>query len=144
MKHLNDNSTRIFCLLMDKMGKTDYLKIENEPYMPLSIERIGEAYNNEAGVFSLSHSYAQNGDLMRDPEVCFIVVDHREETEPKAGEVQITPYSFRQDNLGLFEESMFVRNGVIILCHDSAQHEQTEFADEWLNNIELQGFLNQL
>ena len=41
-----------------------YLKVENDPYLPLVIEAWG-------GCVSVAHYYEQNGDLMRDPEIVF-------------------------------------------------------------------------
>ena len=43
-------------------------------YMPLHIEYIGEGPDNLPAV-AVSHTYLQNGDLMRDPEICFQWVD---------------------------------------------------------------------
>ncbi|MCH5684266.1 hypothetical protein LWM68_08320 [Niabella sp. W65] len=45
MKRLNAKSTRIFCVLMDSLVD-GYRKIENKPYMPLSMEFIGTAQLN--------------------------------------------------------------------------------------------------
>src|SRR5689334_883037 len=38
-----------------------HLRIENPPYMPLSIEAIGK------NLVSVTHNYEQNGDLVPDP-----------------------------------------------------------------------------
>ena len=145
MKTLNIESTKIFCLLLDKLNGKQHLKIENEPFMPLTIENIGDAYNGEATLYSLSHYYVQLGDLMADPEVCFIVVDHRGEQTEAYGEVQITPYSFKQANMGIDEESLtFNENGVVKSCDHDMQHEHAEFANQWLANIWQQGFLKKV
>jgi len=144
MKTLNSDSTKIFCLLIDKMHGKQHLKIENEPFMPLTIENIGVAYGGEATLYSLCHYYVQLGDLMADPEVCFVVVDHRGGQTEVYEDVQVTPYSFKQSNMGIDEESLtFNENGVIIKCDDVMQHDHTEFAEQWLTNIWQQGFLNE-
>jgi len=57
MKTLNKNFTAIFCSLINKLNGKQYLKIENEPFMPLTIERIGDLYEGEAGLYSLCHYY---------------------------------------------------------------------------------------
>jgi hypothetical protein len=44
-----------------------YLKLEQDNFMPLVLEK------HEPHVFSLSHYYVQNGDLMSDPDVTFII-----------------------------------------------------------------------
>lgn len=140
MKTLNQKSTEIFCRLLDRMGENPYLQIENEPFMPLTIERLGDAYGGQAGLYSLCHYYHQNGDLMQDPEMCFVVVDKR--LEPKAYDnVLITPYYFAQANLGFYEQSIVFDNGTLKSCNDVLQHGQTEFANIWLANIKGQGFL---
>lgn len=143
MKTLNIDSTKIFCLLLDKLNSNQHLKIENEPFMPLTIEHIGDAYNGEAKLYSLCHYYVQLGDLMQDPEVCFIVVDGRGYETEAFEKVQITPYSFRQANMGIDDESIaFNENGIVKNCDDDMQHEHAEFAEIWLTNIAQQGFLN--
>jgi len=143
MKTLNINSTKIFCLLIDKMNGKQHLKIENEPFMQLTIEHIEYAYGGEAKLYSLCHYYVQLGDLMADPEVCFIVVDNRGDQTEAYGEVQVTPYSFKQANMGINEESLsFNDNGVIIKCDDGMQQKHAEFAGIWLTNIQQQGFLD--
>ena len=42
-----------------------YLKIDNAPYMELVIEAMG------LPALSVAHYGEQNGDAMRDPEMCF-------------------------------------------------------------------------
>jgi hypothetical protein len=98
MKTLDLKSTEIFCLLLDKMQGRQHLKIENEPYMPLTIERLGDAYGGNAGLYSLCHYYEQNGDLMQDPEMCFVFVDGRTSENKGCEKVQVAPYYFAQSN----------------------------------------------
>lgn len=141
MKTLDLKSTEIFCLLLDRMGDRQHLEIENEPYMPLTIERLGDAYGGDAALYSLCHYYEQNGDLMQDPEMCFVVVDGRTAEKKGYENVQVTPYYFAQANLGYYEQSIVFDNGVMKKCDDKAQHGQTEFAVIWLKNIKGQGFL---
>jgi len=143
METLNVDSTKIFCLLIDKMNGKQHLKIENEPFMPLTVEHIGDAYGGEARLYSLCHYYVQLGDLMADPEMCFIVVDHRGDQTEAYEEVQVTPYSFKQANMGIDEESLtFNENAVISKCDNEMQHEHIEFAELWLTNIWQQRFLD--
>jgi hypothetical protein len=47
------------------------LKIENPPYMALVIEATDESGPCGLPVLSVCHYGEQNGDLMRDPEMCF-------------------------------------------------------------------------
>jgi len=48
-----------------------YLKIENPPYMALVIEATDESGPCGLPAISVCHYGEQNGDLMRDPEMCF-------------------------------------------------------------------------
>ncbi len=48
-----------------------YLKIENAPYMELVIEAMDESGPCGLPSISVAHYGEQNGDLMRDPEMCF-------------------------------------------------------------------------
>ncbi len=47
------------------------LKIDNPPYMPLVIEAMDESGPCGLPALSVAHYGEQNGDLMRDPEMCF-------------------------------------------------------------------------
>ena len=80
METLNKFSTKIFCDLLERMQGKQHLKIMNEPFMPLTIEKIGEGIITpwgEGEQYSLCHYYEQNGDLMRDPEMCFVIAKHQ-------------------------------------------------------------------
>ena len=48
-----------------------YLKIDNPPYMELVIEATDESGPCGLPVVSVAHYGLQNGDPMRDPEMCF-------------------------------------------------------------------------
>jgi hypothetical protein len=48
-----------------------YLKIDNAPYMELVIEAMDESGPMGLPAISVAHYGEQNGDLMRDPEMCF-------------------------------------------------------------------------
>jgi hypothetical protein len=54
---------------------TLYLKIENPPFMALVIEATPEPGPCGAPAISIAHYGEQNGDLMRDPEMCFELVN---------------------------------------------------------------------
>jgi len=141
METLNKFSTKIFCELIDKMQGKQHLKIINEPFMPLTIERIGHIYWENGELVSLCHYYQQNGDLMQDPEMCFVMVDQREKDKTAYDKVMIVPYLYQQANLGIYQESMLFKNNVVVHCDTDLQAEQTNFANQWLQNIVQQGFL---
>ena len=123
------------------MQGRDYLKIVNEPYMPLSVEQMGVIYGQDGKLVSLCHYYEQNGDLMADPQMCFVVVDQRETDKTAYENVMIVPYLYQQDNMGIYEESMLFRNSVVAHCNTAMQLGHVTFANVWLQNIVEQGFL---
>ncbi len=66
------------------------LKIENPPYMTLVIEAIEPGPLGLPGL-SVAHYGEQNGDLMRDPEMCF------ELSQPIRSKLSLDPYYWRND-----------------------------------------------
>jgi len=109
-----------------------YLRIENAPYMALVIEATGESGPMGLPVFSVAHYGEQNGDLMRDPEMCFEL--------GSGDEPHLDPFYFRNDYLGVEQWSRnLVRSRYVELTALHEQHKR--FAIEWDNNLRLQGFL---
>ena len=108
------------------------LRIENPPYMTLVIEATGESGPIGLPVLSVAHYGEQNGDIMRDPEMCFEFVSGEEP--------YLDPFYFRNDYLGVEQWSRNLVRGQYIAL--TALHEQHKrFAIEWDNNLRLQGFL---
>jgi hypothetical protein len=144
MKTLNQFSTKTFCSLLDHMNGHQHLKIINEPFMPLTIEKIGEnidTYWGEASLYSLCHYYEQNGDLVQDPEMCFIVAGRPEEKIGSFEGIKIIPYMYQQANLGIYEESITFKNNEMEKYSRTLQLHHVVFANQWLQNIVEQGFL---
>ncbi|UOE51315.1 hypothetical protein MTO98_09515 [Mucilaginibacter sp. SMC90] len=147
MEFLNKSATIIFIKLIDSLKDGEHRKIENKPFMPLTIEHIGKGINTPwgtANLYSLCHYYEQNGDLMQDPEVCFIVTDERNGFTADYEKVKVAPYLFRQANLGFYEECVRMLNGSLTTFHRKKQLDHTEFANDWLINIQSQGFLKHI
>jgi hypothetical protein len=135
METLNKFSTKIFCALIGKMRGKPHLKITNEPFMPLTIEKIGEGITTPWGAgeqYSLCHYYEQNGDLMQDPEMCFIIADDK---------AKIIPYMYTQANLGIYEQSIHIKNNEMLTYNRALQLHHVAFANTWLRNLQAQGFL---
>jgi hypothetical protein len=109
-----------------------YLKIENPPYMALVIEAVGTSGPLGLPALSVCHYGEQNGDAMRDPEMCFEL--------GLAGEAHLIPYYWRNDYLGVEQVSRaIVRNHYVALLELQKRHES--FAATWDNNLRLQGFV---
>ena len=66
-----------------------YLKIDNPPYMELVIEATDGSGPCGLPALSVCHYGEQNGDLMRDPEMCFEL--------GFAGGAHLNPYYWRND-----------------------------------------------
>lgn len=142
MKKLNEQATRIFCRLIKKLKDQQHIKLYLDGFMPLSMERLEENILTPDGVgttYSLCYYYKLNGDLMRDPEMIFIVVDNRKD-EKDIEAIHIYPQLYRLDSLGLYEESIRIENGQIKSFIKAWQSAHCAFANQWLRNIQRQGF----
>lgn len=142
MKKLNEQATRIFCRLIKKLKGQQHIKLYSEGFMPLSMERLEENILTPDGVattYSLCHYYELNGDLMRDPEMVFIIVDNRND-EKDIEAIHIYPQLYQLDSLGLYEESIRIEDGQIKSFIKTWQSGHCAFANQWLRNIQMQGF----
>jgi hypothetical protein len=99
-------------------------------FMPLSIEAIGTGPRGGVLV-SVMHTYEQNGDLMRDPDLVL--------------EVLVTlgwwPVRFRQDNLGIDQTAVW-RDGDRVLTRGRLVRDLRAFMRQWDRNLAAQGFLD--
>lgn len=108
-----------------------YIKIENPPYMPLVIETVDEFGPLGLPAISVCHYGEQNGDAMRDPEMCF-ELGH-------AGGAHLIPYSWRNAYVAVEQVSRAIVNDhYAALLQLQEQHEK--FARTWDNNLRLQGY----
>ena len=71
MQALDEQSTQTMNKMVEMMEE-DYIKIDNScgSYMPVSVEMVYE--NNHYKIYSVAHYVEQCGDLICDPEMCFI------------------------------------------------------------------------
>ena len=128
MKTLNAQATATLNKLLS-MLENGYVKIDNTngSFMPVSVEEISN--NEHYMILSVAHYFEQNGDLLADPEMQFI---HNKDLN-----VYI-PFYFKQDNIGLEEESIIIENGEIKGYKIKMQVDHTAFANLWLSNIKQQ------
>ncbi len=106
-----------------------YLRIdENGPYMPLSAEIISHTESGE--LMAVSHTYVQNGDLMRDPEVVFLC--------GKDG--NFYPVEFRNDGLPVHDNAVEWDGGKMKGYRPGMQASIASFADVFVRNLREQGF----
>ena len=110
-----------------------FLKIDNAPYMELVIEAVGEPGPSGLPAISVCHYGVQNGDLMRDPEMCF------ELTPDGNGTLSLNPYYWRNDYVAIEQWSRtIVRGHYVELSELHKQHKS--FARTWDKNLCHQGF----
>ena len=112
---------------------TLYLKIENSPYMALVIEATPEPGPLGLPSISVTHYGEQNGDLMRDPEMCF------ELSNSDSGELSLNPYYWRNDYMGSEQWSRDIVNGQYVMLPDLHKLHEL-FAQVWDGNLRSQGF----
>ena len=77
------------------------LTIDNTPYMSLVIEALDELGPCGLPALSIAHYGEQNGDLMRDPEMCF-------ELSFAGGVADLNPFYYRNDYIGCEQWSRFI------------------------------------
>jgi hypothetical protein len=110
---------------------TLYLKIENPPNMALVIEATPEPGPLALPAISVAHYGEQNGDLMRDPEMCFEL--------SMAGSPHLSAFYYRNDYAGIEQWSRFIRGGQYAF-HTMLHREHERFAALWDKNLIAQGF----
>lgn len=129
MKKTRNKKTLGTMLAAAERAEAGYLSItENGPYMPLSAEVIGETENGK--LLAVSHTYVQNGDLMRDPEVVFLC--------GKDG--NFYPVEFRNDGLPTHNNAAVWENNKLASYRPRMQADITAFANIFIRNLREQGF----
>ena len=106
-----------------------YRKIDNNPpFMPVNVSFLWSI--DQGDIYSISHTYIQNGDVMNDPEMEFL----RSLEEPH----EYYPLSYRQDGLGIYQPSVIIEDGSIKGYRKALQRDQAVFAGKWMKNIKSQ------
>ena len=107
------------------------LTIDNTPFMPLVIEALDESGPCGLPALSVAHYGEQNGDLMRDPEMCFEF--------GQAGGAHLNPFYWRNDCVGVEQWSRFIA-GTDYAFHRALFQQHVSFAKVWDRNLRSQGF----
>jgi hypothetical protein len=97
----------------------------NSAFMAVCVEIVGQT--DRGLLISVAHYYAQNGDMMRDPDVVFLVDEHA------------YPISYRQDGLGVNREAACIEDGVWKV-YPKMQADICRFCNQWMRNIKAQQF----
>ena len=110
------------------------LSIENPPFMALVIEATDESGPCGLPVVSVAHYGEQNGDLMRDPEMCF------ELSNPLGLGRSLVPFYWRNDYVGVEQYSRTTEGDSYAFSHE-LYDQHVKFAQHWDRNLRDQGFL---
>lgn len=128
MKPLNKQTTDVFHRLIEDLTRIgDHRKIDNchGAFMPVSVEVVGRHENPVAHIVAVTHYYEQEGDLVTDPEVTFMVTAKG-----------VFPMTFEQGGvcyrvLAKFEDGKLRYN-------EAGQADLAGFCDDWMMNIREQ------
>lgn len=120
-------------LLNELLAGARAVRITVPGYMPLSVEKIGVSQDGHRLV-SLCQYGEQNGDLMRDCDLVFMVSDLPDG-------VAAEPVSFRNDYLGIVQDVYrYDETGKRTHVVSSLKQELKEFARDWFTTLQDQGF----
>lgn len=137
MKTVNKQGIKVLEFLRGQALVTgnQYAKLDRTEgtFMPVSVEML--AANGAVELWAIGHWFTQNGDAMRDPEVCFIRLPTK-----VPGEHEWYPVSFRMDPLGINREFVHL-NGELLPTKwydNNRQADVATFCGEWMSNIKQQ------
>lgn len=120
-------------LLDELLAGARAVRITVPGYMPLWVEEIGVSQDGHRLV-SLCQYGEQNGDLMRDPDLVFMVTDL-----PDGAAAE--PVSYRNDYLGIVQEVYrYDETGRRTHVMPSLKQDFKGFAGAWFANLKEQGF----
>ena len=120
MRAINQQAKKVMDVLTEDIeGMDGHRTIDNTKgtFMPVHVERVNECELGQ--LFSVTHYYEQNGDLMRDPDMEFI----------KGGDGEYYPISFWQDVPLIRDEAVRWGEGEIVDVKLKAQAKLVTFAN---------------
>lgn len=143
MDKLSVEATKIFCAILKKLGNKTEMQLKVSGMMDLVVKQLDGHIETAWGagrLCSLSHFYIKNGDVMRDPEMEFIVVDNRVAQEDYLL-IGIYPTMYLQHDLGLEEESVEIKDGNVTGYKKAWQAAHCRFANKWMQDIRRHQYL---
>lgn len=127
MFEINEKATEILNILIDELTlEHPSKKIDNRPgvFMAVCVEFLNSTSNGD--LFSVTHYFEQNGDLMSDPDIVFL----------RGQNNRFSPVSFQQDSMGIYQESVtFACGGGIESFDFELQKSLASFTATWMENI---------
>lgn len=124
---LSKKATKVFEVLIADMDKDECRRINNSSVcMEVVVEFMRDV--SIGSLYRIGHYYKQNGDLMRDPEVEFLLFKD-----------QCIPLCYQLDGLGICQEYAYFKSRDNIAILDTVnQHKCVEFCNQWMENIKYQ------
>src|SRR5260370_39657662 len=116
------------------LGAFGWTRIENPPFMLLVIESLGEPGPDGHRALSIAHYGEQNGDAMRDPEICA-------ENVIESGAIKLRPYYFRNDYAGVELWNRQREADGSMTCRPRETRDLESFMEMWDANVHDHGFL---
>ena len=140
MIYLNIKSNKILLDLLATYNldlfdhKTDiYLKLEQEGYDSLVIEK------QEPCVFSLTHSFVQNGDLMYDPSMEFLIKYNKNDLKnPNSIKIYPLVYINHLAQCRIISGQLNNSRDNLSKHNPNSMRDGADFANTWLKNIKDQ------
>jgi len=129
MKAISKRADAVLRDLIEGMTECgQYCDIDNAPevFMAVHVECITVV--DLGWIYSVGHYSEQNGDLMADPEIVFLVTKNQGSY----------PIEVRMDYAGVRRESVFFDGGKIKSFAPNVQADQVKFANLLLGNIKKQ------
>lgn len=130
---INQKSLAIFAKLtagLSEIGDSQRFGEFGDVFMPVCVEIIGRPdFGNLRGsvvIVSVAQYFKQMGDLMKDPEIVFLV-----------GAGSVYPMVFEMSNPPVYQVTAEFREGKLAF-NDVEQAKLALFANEWLSNISMQ------
>jgi len=137
MKKINNQSKATMDKLVAKLNDSgsDSIKIDNcnGAFIPVHVEKLytTNLFNSDFSgtIYSITHYFEQNGDLMKDPDMEFL----------KTPDGEYYPVFFQKDvGVPTFQEAInFKKNGKAFI-DNNIQNKLVPFANIWLKNIKEQ------
>lgn len=130
MKTMNKTATKTLLALIDGLVPGQARKLDNAPgaFMPVSVDVLAE--NGPTKLVAVAHRREQNGDLVADPDVEFLVVQMN-------GEAFVSPtaidHGFRYDRAATLGADLRVTE-----YRPRSQADLTSFCNTWMRNIKAQ------
>jgi hypothetical protein len=127
-KYLGKRATVIFEKLIEGLTEEHPAKKidnTNSSFMPVCVELI-DTTNEIGNIYSVTHYYKQNGDLVTDPEMTFL-----------AAKNIVIPLTYEQGGLGIYQIAGKFEDGKF-LHWPGLMAELSTFANMWFKNIKHQ------